>query len=105
MHAGQWVGTTVAGGRTFPTSSCISQSDANAMNGDAKAVQGYLQKIIPVESCSVTDVKVDGSKVIYSATCGGQPARVITTVYHGTTSEGTDSSGSKTEARLTGTCK
>lgn len=105
MHPGQWVGTTVAGGRTFPTSTCISQPDANAMNGDAKSVQGYLQKVIPVESCAITDVKVDGSKVIYSATCGGQPARVVTTVYHGTTFEGTDSSGSKTEAKLTGACK
>jgi hypothetical protein len=105
MRPGQWVGTTVAGGKTYPTSSCISQADANAMNGDAKSVQGYLEKIIPVESCTVSGVKVDGSKVSYSATCGGQPARVVTTVYQGTSSEGADSSGSKTEAKLIGACK
>ncbi len=75
------------------------------MNGDARSVQAYLQKIIPVESCTVTDVKVDGSKVIYSATCGGQPARVVTTVYQGTSFAGVDSSGSKTEAKLAGACK
>ncbi len=75
------------------------------MNGDAKSVQGYLQKIIPAEVCSIADVKVDGSKVIYSATCAGQPARVVTTAYHGTSSEGADSSGSRTEAKLTGACK
>jgi hypothetical protein len=105
MHPGQWVGTTVAGGKTYPSSSCISQADADAMNGDAKAVQGYLEKIIPVESCKLTNVKVDGGKVIYSAACGGQPARVVTTVYHGTSSEGSDSSGSRTDAKLIGACK
>ena len=42
VRPGQWTGTTVVGGRTFPTSSCISQADADAMNGDAKSIQGYL---------------------------------------------------------------
>ena len=105
MRPGLWVGTTVAGGRTYPSSSCISQADANAMNGDAKAVQGYLEKVIPAESCAVSGVKVDGGKVVYAATCGGQPARVVTTVYRGTSFEGTDSSGSKTEAKLAGVCR
>ncbi len=105
MRPGQWVGTTVAGGRTYPSSSCVSQADANAMNGDARSVKGYLEKIIPVESCSVTGIKVDGSQVTYAATCGGQPARVVTTVYSGTSFEATDSSGSRTQARLVGACK
>jgi hypothetical protein len=105
MRPGQWVGTTVAGGRTFPTSSCVSQADADAMNGDANSVQGYLERIIPAESCKITGVKVDGSKVIYSAACGGQPPRIVTTIYHGTSSEGTDSSGAKTDGKLIGSCK
>lgn len=105
MRPGQWVGTTIAGGKTYPSSSCISQGDADAMNGDAKSVQGYLEKIIPPQICKITGVKVDGSKVIYSAACGGQPARVITTSYHGDSSEGTDSTGSKTAAKLIGACK
>lgn len=105
VRPGQWVGTTVAAGRTFPTSSCISQADADAMNGDAKSIQGYLEKIIPPEVCKIASVKVDGGTVIYSAVCGGQPPRLITTMYHGTSSEGTDSSGSKTEGKLVGPCK
>lgn len=105
MRPGLWVGTTVAGGKTYPSTSCISPADASAINGDARSVQGYLEKIIPVESCAVSGVKVDGGKVTYAATCGGQPARVVTTVYRGTSFEGTDSSGSKTEAKLTGACK
>src|ERR1019366_8145500 len=50
VRPGQWVGTTIVSGRTFPTSSCISQGDADAMNGDAKSVQGYLEKTIPPKS-------------------------------------------------------
>jgi hypothetical protein len=105
MRAGQWVGTTIVGGRTFPTSSCISKSDADAMNGDAKSVQAYLEKIIPPAICKVTNVKVAGSQVIYTASCGGGAPKVVTTSYHGDSSEGTDSTGSKTEAKLAGACK
>lgn len=105
MHAGQWVGTTIVGGNTYPMSSCVSQSDADAMNGDAKAVEAYLKKIIPPEACKITDVKVDGKQVIYTASCGGGAPKVVTTSYHGDSSEGTDSTGGKTEAKLVGACK
>jgi len=47
VRAGQWVGTTIVGGTTHETSSCMSQSDAAAMNGDAQAVKAYLETIIP----------------------------------------------------------
>src|SRR5207249_12246086 len=96
MHPGQWVGTTIVGGKTFPTSSCISQKDADAMNGDAKAVTAYLQTIIPPEICAITNVKADGNEVIYTAACMKSAAKVVTTSYHGTSSEGTDSTGAKT---------
>jgi hypothetical protein len=105
VRPGQWEGTTVASGRTFPSSSCLSQADANAMNGDTNSVQGYLEKIIPAGSCKLANVKVDGDKIVYSALCPGQPPRVITTIYHGTSSEGSDSSGSKSEGKLVGPCK
>jgi hypothetical protein len=105
MQAGQWVGTTIVGGKTFPTSSCISQKDADAMNGDAKTVAAYLKTIIPPEICTITHVSVDGSQVVYTATCGGAPAKVVTTSYHGTSSEGTDSTGAKTTGKLVGPCK
>jgi len=105
IHAGQWVGTTIVGGKTYPTSSCLSQSDADAMNGDAKAVEAYLKTIIPPEACQITNVRVDGNKVIYSASCGGAAAKVVTTVYHGDSSEGTDSTGAKIEAKRVGMCK
>jgi hypothetical protein len=105
MRAGQWVGTTKVSGRTFPTSSCMSQIDVDAMNGDAKAVRAYLEKIIPPEICKISDVKVAGSQVVYTASCGGQPSKVVTTSYHGDSSEGTDTTGAKTEAKRVGPCK
>ena len=105
VHAGQWVGTTIVGGKTYPTSSCMSQSDANAMNGDAKAVEAYLQKIIPPEVCKITEVKVNGGQVIYTASCVGGAPKVVTTSFHGDSSNGTDSTGGKTEAKLVGACK
>lgn len=74
------------------------------MNGDARAVQGYLEKIIPPQICKISNVRVDGGTIVYSASCGGQPPRVVTTIYHGTSSEGSDTSGSKTQGRLTGAC-
>ena len=108
VRAGQWVGTTIVGGKTYPTSSCLSQSDAAAINGDAKAVKAYLETIIPPEICKITDVKADGNQVIYTASCSGGTAKTmktVTTSYYGDRSEGTDSLGGKTVAKLVGACK
>jgi hypothetical protein len=105
VHAGEWVGTTVVGGKTYPTSSCISQKDADAMNGDAKAITAYLETIIPPEICRITAVTAEGSQVVYTATCTGAAPKVVTTSYHGTSSEGTDSTGGKTTGKLVGPCK
>jgi Protein of unknown function (DUF3617) len=105
VRAGQWTGTTMVGGKTYPTSSCMTQGDADAMNGDAKAIQGYLEGIIPSSICTISDVKASGGQVVYSATCGKNATKVVTTSYFGTRSEGTDSTGAKTEAKLVGPCK
>lgn len=102
MRPGQWTGTTVVGGKTYQTSTCLSPADATALNGDAKAVKGYLESIIPPEICAITDVKVDGSQIVYSASCGKTGSKVVTTSYHGDRSEGTDSTGGKTELRRFG---
>lgn len=108
MRAGQWVGTTVVDGKTYPTSSCVSQSDAAGINGDAKAVKAYLETIIPPEICKITDVKAEGNQIIYTASCSAgtkKTVKTVTTSYYGDRSEGTDSTGSKIEAKLVGSCK
>ena len=105
VRPGQWVGKTVVAGKTYPTSSCMSPGDATALNGDAKSIQGYLENIIPPEICKITDVKVDGGQIVYTASCGRGGSKIVTTSYHGDRSEGTDSTGGKTEAKLVGPCK
>jgi hypothetical protein len=109
IRAGQWVGTTITGGKTFPTSSCVSPSEAAAMNGDATAVKAYLETIIPPQICKISDVKANANQVIYTASCTGgggvKTVKTVTTSYHGDHSEGTDTTGSKTEAKLVGACK
>jgi hypothetical protein len=108
VRAGQWAGTTIVGGKAYPTSSCVSQSDAAGMNGDAKAVKAYLETIIPPEICKLSDVKAEGNQVIYTASCSGgamKTMKTVTTSYYGDHSEGTDSTGGKTEAKLVGPCK
>ena len=105
MRPGQWVGSTTVGARTFPNSSCVSKSDAEAMNGDARSVQAFLQKTIPPEICKISDVKANGGEIVYTAACGALPGKVVTTFYHGDSSEGSDSAGVKTAAKLVGACK
>jgi hypothetical protein len=105
VRAGQWTGTTTIPGRTIPNSSCVTQSDADAMNGDAKSVQTYLQTIIPPTICKLSDVKVNGGQVIYTSVCGGGAPNVVTTNYHGDRSEGSSTRGAKTEAKWVGACK
>jgi hypothetical protein len=105
MRPGQWSTSTIVGGKTYAASQCISKPDADEMNGDVKKVEAYLRKIIPPEACQITDVKVNGAQVIYTASCGGQAPKVVTTSYHGDSFEGTDSAGGKTTGKLMGACK
>jgi hypothetical protein len=104
MRAGQWDGTWRGAGRTRATSNCISQADADAMNGDVPAVQAYLQKVIPPTICKVKDIKINGSQIIYTSVCSGKE-NVITTNYHGDAFESVDTSGAKSEAKRVGACK
>ena len=104
MRPGQWVGEWTGGGRTRPTSTCITQGDADALNGDAKSVQAYLEKIIPPTICKVTKLKVSGGEITYTSICNGKENN-ITTTYRGDSVESTDSSGAKSQAKWAGTCK
>jgi hypothetical protein len=105
MRAGQWDGTWTGGGRTRATSNCISPADAVAINGDAKAIRGYLEQIIPPAICTLSDIKVSGDKVTYTSLCTGAKENVITTTYHGDSFESVDSSGNTSVAKRTGACK
>ena len=105
MRPGQWSTSTIVGGKTYAASQCISKPDADEINGDVKQVEAYLRKVIPPEACNISDVKVSGPQVIYTASCGGQPPKVVTTAYHGDNFQGTDSAGGKTTGKRMGACK
>jgi len=105
IRAGQWEGMWTGGGRTRATSNCMTQSDADAMNGDAKSIRAYLEKTIPPEICKLSDIKVSGSQVTYTSLCTGGKPNIITTAYHGDSFESLDSSGAKSEAKRVGACK
>ena len=104
MRAGQWEGTWVGAGRTRQTSNCITQADADAVNGDAKAVRAYLEKVVPPSICKISDMNISGGQIVYTATCQGK-ANVITTNHYGDHFDSVDSSGAKSEAKLVGVCK
>ncbi len=104
VHAGQWAGTTTFDGTARPSSTCIAQGDADAMNGDAASIRAYLEKVIPPTICTLKDIKVDGDQVTYTSVCGGV-ANTVATTYHGDRFESTNTRGAKTEAKRVGTCK
>src|ERR1700694_514457 len=104
MRAGLWVGEWTGGGRTRPTSTCMTQRDADAVNGDVKSIGAYLEKIIPPTICKVTNIKVSSGQITYTSVCQGKE-NAITTTYHGDSFESTDSTGAKSQAKLAGACK
>jgi hypothetical protein len=83
----------------------MTSSDAGAMNGDASAIRRYLEKTIPPSICKISDIKADGDKVTYTTFCGGGPAGVITSVYHGDSFESVDTKGTKSSGKLIGPCR
>jgi len=104
MHAGQWTGTTTAAGRTYHSASCLTQADANAMNGDARSIQAYLERTIPASICKISDVNANGNQVSYRTACRGGPPAVVTSAYHGDSFETADTKGTKSTGQRVGAC-
>ena len=79
VHAGQWDGTWTGAGRTRQTSNCMTQADADAMNGDVKSVRTHLEKVIPPSICTLTDIKISGDRITYTAACKGGTTNIVST--------------------------
>ena len=105
VRSGQWVGKSVVKDKTYPSSECLTQGDVEAMNGDAKSIKTYMEKKIPPEICKLTNIKVNGSEIIYTASCVTGAVNVVTTKYHGDSFESVSTDGTRTEAKLVGVCK
>jgi len=105
VRAGQWDTTLNMLGRSITRSACISQSDADAINGDAKSIKAYVEKASPASGCNVTDVKISGNQVSVTTVCAAGKENVGTTTYHGDSSETVNTNGAKSESKRVGACK
>lgn len=107
VHAGQWEQTVNVAGLTITRPNCLSKADADAINGDAKSIKGYLEKLqsSTTMGCTVKDVKIDGNKVIVTNACPDGKVTVGTTTYHGDRYETENSAGTKSEGKWVGPCK
>ena len=107
VQAGQWESTTTMQGHNSTSSTCMSQSDADALNGDEKAIRAVSEKGFGIAHCKVTDVKVNGNHVKVTAACDGTPV-VSTSDYHGDSFEGTtvtEGHGVTIRSKRIGACK
>jgi hypothetical protein len=105
VRAGEWSAMTMVGGRTLQNSQCLSQRDAEALNGDAQAVRVYLEKVVAPTLCKIMEVRAEGDRIVYTAACGSSAPNVVTTTYHGTSFEASASAGTRTEAKWVGPCR
>src|ERR1700674_1865794 len=105
VRAGQWDMTLNLGGRTISKSTCMSQGDADAINGDVKSIKSYVERVSTPAGCKVTDVKIDANKVIVTSVCASAKENVGTTTYHGDSLETVNTNGAKSQSKRVGACR
>jgi hypothetical protein len=103
-RAGLWQGQVTIEGQTVTQTVCMSQADANAINGDAASVRAYVERVNGPAGCKVKDVQIAGNRVVATTICSGQ-TNVNTMTYHGDTMESETSDGVKSTSRWIGPCK
>lgn len=57
--------------------------DADALHGDARSVRIQFEKTVRAEMCKLRNFKLNGSEIVYTATCRVGAVNVSTTTYHG----------------------
>jgi hypothetical protein len=105
VRAGQWEVTLTVAGQTIAKSTCLTQSDAEAINGDASSIQAYTEKISALAGCKVTDVKINGNQVVVTSICASGKENVGTTTYYGDRLETVNTNGTKSQSKWVGACK
>jgi hypothetical protein len=104
VRAGQWNMSLNVAGRAITRSMCLSQSDANAINGDASSIKAYAERVSAPAGCKVTDVKINGNQVTVNSVCASGKENVGTTTYHGDSYETVNTNGAKSRAKWVGAC-
>jgi hypothetical protein len=105
VRAGQWDVTLTIAGRTMTKSTCMSQSDADAINGDPKSVRAKVEKDTAAGGCAVKDVKIAGNQITVTSVCRDGRENVGTTTYHGDSLETVNTNGTKAQSKWVGACK
>jgi len=92
-------------GRGVSRSTCLSQADADAINGDAPSIKAYAERVGSPAGCKVTDVTIKGDQVIVTSVCAAGKQNVGTTTYHGDSFETVNTNGAKSQSKWVGPCK
>ena len=105
VQPGQWETTMNIAGQAVTKSTCITQADADAINGDARSIRAYAEKLNAAVGCKVTDVKADGNQVTVKSVCQSGRENVGTTTYRGDSFETVNTNGVRSQAKRVGACK
>jgi hypothetical protein len=87
MAAGQWEFTLTGSGESRTVKQCVTEDQANEMNGDTKTARGFAEKRAKGR-CTIKSYDIQGNTVEYSLVCGDRTIDSRTT-FAGDTSEGT----------------
>jgi hypothetical protein len=105
VQPGQWETTMNMAGQEVTKSTCLTQADADAINGDAQSIRAYADKLNAPVGCKVTDVKADGNQVTVKSVCQSGRENVGTTTYRGNSFETVNTNGVRAQAKRVGDCK
>jgi len=105
VRPGQWELTITVAGRTIAKSTCMTQRDADAINGDAQSIKAYAEKVSAPAACKVTNVTINGDQVVVTSVCASEQENVGTTTYHGDRFETVNTNGTTSHAKWVGVCK
>jgi hypothetical protein len=105
VRPGQWETTLTLAGHTMTKSMCMSQSDADAINGDPRSVRAKVEKDVSAGGCKVMDVKISGNQVVVTSVCRDGKENVGTTTYHGDSLESVNTNGTRSQSKRVGACK
>ena len=61
----------------------MTQADADALHSDARSVRLQFEKTVPSEICKLSNFKLKGGEIVYTAPCGIGAVNVVTTTYQG----------------------
>ena len=87
MAAGQWEFTLTGNGDSRVMKQCITQDQANEMNGDTATARGFAEKRAKGR-CTIKSYDIQGNTVKYALICGDRTIESATR-FTGDTSEGT----------------